>query len=124
MIHKKNIGDTDVIINVAEELKEQGILNLTNFETSLYSSESANLFREDLERIKIKGITRYPTILITYKKKTFQITGYRPFSVLLDTFKYLDPSLEINEAIDRKDYMASWQNITNRELEEISEGQN
>ena len=58
-------------------------------------------------------------MLITYKEKTVQITGYRPFSVLLDAFKFLDPSLEINEKIDMEDYRRSWQNSTKRELQEI-----
>lgn len=122
MIHKKNIGDTDVIIEIAKELEEKGVLNITDFETSLYSSASSDLFREDLDKVKIKGVTRFPTMLISYKEKTVQITGYRPFSVLLDTFKYLDPTLEINEEIDREDYKASWQNFTKRELEEITRG--
>jgi len=57
-------------------------------------------------------------MLIQYGEKTVQITGYRPFSVLLDTFKFLDPSLKIDKKID--DYMASWHNLTHRELQEIS----
>lgn len=119
MIHKKNIGDTEVIIEIATDLEKKGLLNISDFETSLYSSVSSNLFREDLEKIKIKGVTRFPTMLISYTEKTVQITGYRPFSVLLDTFKFLDPSLEISEDIDPEDYMASWQNFTDREIQEI-----
>ena len=120
MIYKKNIGDTDIILEIAEDLEDKGILNFDDFKVSLFSNESSELFRKDLEKVKLKGITRFPTMLIKYGEKTVQITGYRPFSVLLDTFKFLEPSLKIEEKIDREDYISSWQNSTNRELQEIN----
>ncbi|MBZ9730115.1 DsbA family protein [Salegentibacter sp. JZCK2] len=120
MIHKKNIGDTDVIMEIAENLEEKAILNYNNFKVSLLSNESSDFFRKDLEKVKLKGVTRFPTMLIQYGEKTVQITGYRPFSVLLDTFKFLDPSLKIDEKINTEDYITSWHNLTKRELQEIS----
>lgn len=59
-------------------------------------------------------------MLISYGKKTVQITGYRPFSVLLDAFIALDPDLKIEESIDEEAYISSWLNLTERELKEIA----
>ena len=120
MIYKKNIGNIDVIMDIAGELEEKNLLNKKSFRDSLFSDDSSHLFREDLELVKIKGISRFPTILITYRGRTVQITGYRPFSVLLATFELLEPALNVNLVVNRKEYINSWQNLTDRELQEIS----
>ncbi|UJH92630.1 DsbA family protein [Antarcticibacterium sp. 1MA-6-2] len=83
MIHKKNIGDTDIIMHIAEELEAEDILNKEKFEVSFLSDESSDLFRKDLEELKLKGITRFPTMLISYRGKTVQITGYLGHSLFL-----------------------------------------
>ena len=119
MIHNKNIGDTDIIMEIAGDLEKKCILNFNDFKISLLSTESSELLRKDLEKKKLKGITRFPTMLIRYGEKTVQITGYRPFPVLLETFKLLDPTLQIDEEIDREDYIGSWNYLTERELQEI-----
>lgn len=120
MIHERNIGETEVIKEIAENLESKGILDKQKFEDSLLSNEASDLFRKDLENLKIKGVTRFPTMLITFSGKTVQITGYRPFHVLLDTFRFLDPSLNINEVIEKEKYLASWKNLTKREIQEVS----
>jgi predicted DsbA family dithiol-disulfide isomerase len=120
MIYKKNIGNIDVIMDIAGELEEKNLLNKKSFRDSLFSDDSSHLFREDLELVKIKGISRFPTILITYRGRTVQITGYRPFSVLMATFELLEPALNVNLVVNRKEYINSWQNLTDRELQEIS----
>lgn len=120
MIQQKNIGEKKVILEIAEDLENKGVLDLSLFKSVWMSEEAANLFRSDLEQIKIKGISRFPTLLISYGERTIQITGYRPFSVLLDAFKNLDPHLNIDEDIDADKYKNSWVRLTDRELEEIN----
>lgn len=119
MIHKKNIGKTDVLLELGLDLEQKGILNKNKFEECLFSEEAPRLFKKDLNIIKINEIGRFPTLLISLGEKTMQITGYRPFSVLFDTFKLLDPTIAIEQSIDKKDYLNSWENLTDRELEEI-----
>ncbi|MDT0643773.1 DsbA family protein [Zunongwangia sp. F363] len=119
MINKQNIGEKEVIFDTAGKLQEKNILDLQLFNKAMHSNEAADLFRKDLETLKIKGITRFPTLLISYGKRTVQITGFRPFDVLLDAFKALDPDLEINENINKEDYIQSWENLTRRELKEV-----
>ena len=119
MLKEKNIGKKEVIIEVASSLQEKNILNLKLFENDWFSERSADLFRKDLEKIKIKGITRFPTLLISNGKRTIQITGYRPFGVLLDAFKNLDPQIGEDQEIDVDQYRRSWEYLTERELEEV-----
>ena len=119
MIYKKDIGNIDVIMEIAGEFEEKSLLIKKNFRDSLFSDDSSNLFRKDLEMVKIRGISRFPTILITYGGRTVQITGYRPFSVLMATFELLEPALNVNQVIEEEDYIKSWENLTYRELQEI-----
>lgn len=119
MLQQKNIGSKEVILEVACGLANKGILDLSTFEKVWMSQKAADLFRKDLEKIKIKGITRFPTLLIHTNERSLQVTGYRPFKVLLDAFKNLDPNLSLDEDIDKEDYRKSWEYLTERELEEI-----
>ena len=119
MLQQKNIGNKEVILEVASGLADKDILDLATFERVWMSQQAADLFRKDLEKIKIKGITRFPTLLIYTNDRSLQVTGYRPFKVLLDAFKNLDPDLRLNEEVDEKTYRKSWAHLTERELEEI-----
>lgn len=119
MLHQKNIGKTEVILEVAAGLDKNGILDAAAFKSHWMSQKAADLFRKDLEQIKIKEITRFPTLLISNSERTIQITGYRPFEVLLDAFRNLDPELDLQTKIDLETYRNSWVNLTERELEEI-----
>lgn len=121
MIHQQNIGKKDVIIAVAHQLEDKGILTFEAFEKAFSSEEAADLFKKDLNKVKLKDVTRFPTLHIQYKGKTLQITGYRPFSVLWDAFKALDPSLEDASTIDEETYINSWENLTEREIKEVQE---
>lgn len=119
MMKRKNIGEMKEILAIAEQLEKKEILDLSKLKKAMYTDEAADLFRKDLEYLKIKGITRFPSFLISYKGRTLQITGYRPFEVLLETFKVLDPELKIDENIDEEEYFSSWAHLTDREKEEV-----
>lgn len=120
MIHGKNIGKKEFIFEIAENLEKEGMLKMDKFEKSFFSEESANAFRHDLDTLKLKSISRFPTMLISHGEKTVQITGYRPFSVLLDAFKALEPNFNIDEYINEETYISSWKSLTEREKKEIS----
>ena len=121
MMNKKNIGEIDVILGIAEDLSEKGIIELKKFKQSFFGDEASDLFQKDLDLVKIRSISRYPSMLISYEDRTVQITGYRPFSVLLDTFRVLDEDLKIDDHIDVEDYKQSWVNLTKQELKVVSE---
>lgn len=124
MIHSKNIAETDVLLEVAFYLEQNGIFDKKLFEKCLFSDEAPRLLQVDLNLAKIKRIGRFPTLLISYENKTLQITGYRPFSVLLDTLKLLCPTLKIEHKINKQDYIDSWDQCTQRELEEVTDEEN
>ena len=119
MMHRKDIGDKDVILEIAAELQKENVLNLPRFEAAFFSNKSADLFREDLDLTKLKNITRFPTMLISYGDRTIQITGYRPFSVLVDAFKALEPEIVLDDNIAPEEYENAWADLTEREREEI-----
>lgn len=119
MMHAQNIGDVDVILEIAGDLDHNRILKKGKFEEDFFSDKVSDLFKKDLDRTKAHGITRFPSLLITYEKKTYQITGYRPFSELKKTFLLLDPSLELEKPINEQEYLGSWENLTSRELSEV-----
>ncbi len=119
MMHQKDIGETEVLMEIATDLENKNILELERFRKCFFSPEAAQLFQEDINQMKIKEITRFPSLLITYSGRTLQITGYRPFSALKETFKLLDPDLEFGENIDEDEYLNSWENLTTREFQEV-----
>ncbi|MHA6280848.1 DsbA family protein [Salinimicrobium sp. CAU 1759] len=119
MMYQRNIGELEVIFEVAEDLDQRQILKKDKFRDDLFSDKVSKNFKEDLHKTKAGGITRFPTLLITYKEKTYQITGYRPFSELKKTFLLMESDLELDGKIDKEDYLNSWENLTDRELEEV-----
>lgn len=119
MMQKKNIGRKEVILDIARKLHNKNILIYSEFKEDFSSDEAADLFRRDLNLVKVKNISRFPTLLISYGGKTLQITGYRPFPVLLDAFKALDPNLQLKDEIEEETYRSSWENLTVRELREV-----
>lgn len=119
MMNKTNIGEVKSLERLALELEKKGVLNFEEFKKCLFSKVAANLFQKDLELTKIRSVTRFPTLLVSFGGRTMQITGYRPFSVLLDIFKLLDPGLQFPQ-IDEEEYRNSWENLTPRELEEVT----
>lgn len=119
MMHQRNIGELEVILEVAEDLDQKQILKKDVFREDLFSDKVSKSFKEDLNKTKAGGITRFPTLLITYKERTYQITGYRPFSELKKTFLLMDPDLELDREIEKEEYLNSWESLTDRELEEV-----
>lgn len=119
MMFKKNIGELEVILEIAKDLEQNQVLKKGKFEEDLFSDHVSNLFKEDLNRTKAGGITRFPTLLIAYKEKTYQITGYRPFSELKKTFLLMEPVLDLDLEIDKEEFLNSWESLTDRELEEV-----
>lgn len=121
MMQKKNIGEVDEILKIADILEQEKLLQKGEFQEDLFSDKVSQLFKQDLDRTKAGEITRFPTLLITFKDKTYQITGYRPFRELKKTFLLLDPDLELDESIDKEVYLNSWEKLTDRELAEVKE---
>ena len=119
MMHQRNIGELEVILEIAEDLDQKQILKKDKFRNDLFSDGVSKSFKEDLNKTKSGGVTRFPTLLITYKARTYQITGYRPFCELKKTFLLMEPDLDLDREIDKEEYLNSWESLTDRELEEV-----
>lgn len=49
------------------------------------------------------------------------VTGYRPYIVLSDALKQIDPEILINNRIDTEDYLNYYGTLTEKEIQEIQE---
>lgn len=86
MVHGKNIAKKQVLMEVAENLSAEnpGLLDVSAFELELASNEVINAFRKDMQEADYRGITRYPTLLISTpgKNEQLMLTGNRPYTAL------------------------------------------
>lgn len=121
MIRGENISKQDVLFNLAERLpavdKE---FDVAQFKDDLKSDEALEVFRKDLQEVKYHNINRFPSLVIRNElNKAILISGYRPYSVLLDAIKQM---INVNKTkkINLKKYKDHWPFITQRELAEIS----
>ena len=123
MLQGKNIAQQDVLTGIAHELAE-GSPDLLNINTFLYdlieSDNGIEAFRKDLNEVQSKNITRYPTLILrSANKPSIIITGYRPYSVLIDAMKQVTETAFLCHPHSREAYIKYWGNITQREVEEV-----
>jgi putative protein-disulfide isomerase len=121
MMSGENISKRNVIINVAERLATvEKQFSVGKFENDLQNDEVMDLFRKDLQEVKYHNISRFPSLVIrNAKNKAILISGYRPYSILIDAIKQLI-TVEETKKIDASEYTDYWRFLTERELEEIA----
>ena len=123
----KNISDTVVLYDVAEELATQDkIFKLDKFHEHFQGTEGQKLFRIDWEETKRRDITRFPALLLKKTgKEAILLSGYRSFSSLQKALVFLDPALKgfpRNTSIS--EYREYWGELLAREeLEFTSESE-
>lgn len=95
MEKKLNIAKTETISAIAEELARAHpkIFNLDRFKLEYNGEESREAFREDLKKIRLNNIGRFPTLTIHPfgSEKGVMITGYRPYEALLAAVQQVTP---------------------------------
>ena len=121
MMNSMNIGDLEIIMSIADDLEKNKLLKKGKFKADLFSDKVSELFKRDLDRTKAGGISRFPTLLLFSEGRSYQITGYRPFNELIKTFSLIDDSLPLKRKIDKSVYKNSWENLTERELAEVTD---
>jgi predicted DsbA family dithiol-disulfide isomerase len=92
MTQKINIARKEVILDLAKGLENSSpILDYNRFEKDFADKKASALLKEDIQRIKLSNIGRFPTL--TMKKpgeaKGIILVGFRPYMALCDTFKQL-----------------------------------
>ena len=97
MFKKKNIARKEVVFELAIELeKKYGILNFDKFENDYGNNNAIQHLKYDMQRAKLADIGRFPTITMRLpnQNKGLMIVGYRPYSVLTESFQQLTNALE------------------------------
>jgi putative protein-disulfide isomerase len=95
MENRKNISKTEVISEVAEALANDhsDIFDIERFKNEYNGDLSREAFRQDLQKVKLNKIGRFPTFTISRgKDHGVMITGYRPYEALLEAIRQV-PSL-------------------------------
>lgn len=80
----KNIARKTVLLETAASLSvaHPGILDLQQFTADLESDQALALFKQDLQEISYRNITRFPSLAVKHGDKRVVITGYRPYEAL------------------------------------------
>ncbi|WP_245558419.1 DsbA family protein [Fulvivirga imtechensis] len=122
MTELRDVARGDVLQQIAHEVAEEwpGLLDDEQFEHDFSSRAALSDFKKDLKRVKQIGINRYPTLTLKVKgRKGVMITGYRPYSVLLQALQSVCPGIQRSRKIENiDDYWKYWGTLTDRELSE------
>ncbi|MGI8952038.1 MAG: DsbA family oxidoreductase [Chitinophagaceae bacterium] len=97
MINGINISKQTELIKIAETLTQKGFTEFTliKFKEDLKTDKGLEAFRKDLQEVQYRNINRFPTLIIKANQQPpILITGYRPYSILLDAIKQVAPQLQ------------------------------
>ncbi len=86
MVHGKNISKQSTLINIAEEFAAVHTgFNMSQFRDDLVNGEGFKAFASDLQEIRYKNISRFPTLVINQGNKPgILITGYKPYEAIIN----------------------------------------
>lgn len=95
MLEGKNISKPEVLVYVAQKLEAKlpDVFNLTHFIHNYNNEQSRDAFKSDLQKVKFNQIGRFPTVTLSFNKKTIVFTGYRPYDVILDALSDIAPAI-------------------------------
>lgn len=121
MMRGENISKQEILFGLAERLATiDSDFHSGKFKEDIKSDVAIEAFRKDLQEVQYHQINRFPSLVIRNKdNKGVLISGYRPYSNLLDGVKQM---VEVKETkrVNPKKYKDHWQSITERELMEIA----
>jgi putative protein-disulfide isomerase len=92
-----NISKSDVILLLAKTLADDaaGIFDYARFESDWKKGAGCKSFVEDLKQTRLEGIQRFPTLVLSSSdKESVSVIGYRPYSVMRETFEKLTTVLQ------------------------------
>lgn len=120
MMRGENISKREVILSMAEKLAgHDRKFSFEKFQYDLQNDVVLEIFQKDLQEVKYHNINRFPSLVIkNWENRAIIISGYRPYSILIDAIKRLITLKEMKiNAAEYKDY---WQFLTDREIEEVA----
>lgn len=123
MLEGKNIAHQQVLTVIAKNLESNypGLLDIEKFVADLTNDKGIDAFRTDWQEVQNRNINRFPTLIIRgLNKAPIMLTGYRPYTALVDAIKQISPTIEpFREAHSVDEYKQYWGSLTRREIEEI-----
>jgi putative protein-disulfide isomerase len=126
MLKGLNIARESVLIQAASDLADTAgtRFDIIRFKDDLINGSGFKAFESDLQEVKYRNITRFPTLVLNNSKEEgLIITGYRPYEQLLSAVIRIAPSLkDMQQVIDAEQYKEYWGQLTIRELKEIDNG--
>lgn len=126
MLECRNVARKEVLSELAERLSNEGQVDLDveRFKRDLKGEQALEMFREDLREAARLDIGRFPTLTLqTAERQPLMIVGYRPYEVLLEAVRELEPRLTPSRGIgEAKTYSTYWGGLTPREVLEIDGG--
>lgn len=129
MLEGRNIAKNEVLIDEAVKLAQKlpQVFDAAQFENDLKQGAGREAFRQDLQKVRYYQIGRFPTLTLQRPSQPgVMITGYRPYSVLLDALSRVAPDLKpVQQASDAEAYKNYWGQATEREVSEaLTHGEN
>lgn len=120
MIGGENISRRETLFQIAEMLAEtHPQFDIDCFRKDFSNDAGLEAFRKDLQEVQYHHINRFPTLVIrNHNSKGVMISGYRPYSSLLDTLSQFSGLIKRSD-IGVKEYKAFWPSAIDRELQEI-----
>lgn len=123
MTRAMNISKKEILLQLADELAaDSSCFAFSSFRKDFLGGTALQLFRDDLKKVKIESIYRYPTLVFRTVERGLIMTGYRPYRSLLDSVRHLAPQLDPIAGIELEEYRQYWGTLTDRELEEVRVG--
>jgi putative protein-disulfide isomerase len=123
MLHGKNIAKQQVLNEIAEALSasQPALFSIEPFYAALQQENGLEAFRRDINEVQTRNINRFPTLILRApNQQAIMMTGYRPYTALLEALQQVAPTIErTNAAISSEDYEKHWATITRREVDEI-----
>jgi predicted DsbA family dithiol-disulfide isomerase len=87
-----NISKSEVLLLLAKTLASDAgdIFDYARFESDWKKGAGCESFVEDLKQTRLEGIQRFPTLVMSSPgKESVSVVGYRPYSVMIETFEKL-----------------------------------
>jgi putative protein-disulfide isomerase len=117
-LYNKNISNTIVLYDIAEELATQNnSFKLDKFHEAFQGTDGQKSFRFDWEENKRRDVNRFPTLLLKKGDKgTIHISGYRSYDTLYKALCYLNPNLQdVRLNSNMSEYREFWSSLIERE---------
>jgi hypothetical protein len=87
----------------------------------MQNDRALEAFKADLQETQARNIERFPSLIFRrIDQQPLILSGYRPYSVLLEVLKQIYPGIEpSNVTKDALAYRSRWSSITPREIKEV-----